>query len=293
MEALGRARPDLTQTQSEITPCSQPPTLWARRFGDCAQSHPATPASSPAPTRSLLALAGFSRRLVPVLGRARRLHRLLALTCFWHAGQTRPAPPRLGRRTHAQQLDRASFHERFGATIYKAQVPLGRRTVDPDGELSESWEVWRLRRRRSRSASEDSRGPLSPRSLPPPADASAFASRAGLGLHGNENKPRVKQKQYKSPNQNSYNQIQGKQSTSVHAVKEAPKMAAASVHVPRVSHSCLLPLRRLSNSSSLRVPTGPDTICTSESPGHANCLEIEDHSGFLGYRRRDDLFRWD
>ncbi|XP_054935996.1 uncharacterized protein [Physeter macrocephalus] len=172
-------------------------------------------------------------------------------------------------------------------------LTLGRRPVDPDGELSESWEVWRLRRRRSRGASEGSRGPSSPRRLPPTADASAFASRAGLGLHGNENKPRVKQNQHKSPSQNSYNQIQGKQSTSVHAVKEAPKMAAASVHVPRVSHSCLLTLRRLSNTSSLRVPPGPDTICTSESPGHANCLEIEDHSGFLGYRCRDDLFRWD
>lgn len=46
-------------------------------------------------------------------------------------------------------------------------------------------------------------------------------------------------------------------------------------------------------SLSLRVPPGPDTIYTSESPVHVNCLEIEDHSGFLGYRCRDDLFRWD
>ena len=76
MEVLGRARPDLAQTQSEITPCSRPPTLSARRFGDCAQSHPATPASSPAPTRSLLALAGFSGRVLeaaPCLFSARRV----------------------------------------------------------------------------------------------------------------------------------------------------------------------------------------------------------------------------
>lgn len=137
MEALGRARPHLAQTQSEITPCSRPPTLWARRFGDCAQSHPATPASSPAPTRSLLALAGFSGRVLeaaPCLFSARRVVSMGCSPSPASDAQVRPFCPLSaedatetagGQLPPARQPSQASLRERVGAAVYKAQVRWG------------------------------------------------------------------------------------------------------------------------------------------------------------------------
>ena len=111
-----------------------------------------------------------------------------------------------------------TYRHRFQKDSFLVLKKKKKLTCIPQMLIKRQLGVWCLQRWQSQGTSEHSHSPSSPQRLPPLADASAFALHAILRIHGSENKPRVKQNQYKSPSQNTYDQIQGKRSCVANTV---------------------------------------------------------------------------